>query len=125
LGWILQGQPVKADGYTLELEPVQSYTVLNARRDYGVPLVWLGFALLVGGLMATFYFKPHTLVARITGEGDGQRVTMAAFEKGGAGQERWQEKQYPVIGQILGSLHARAADAEERDAGGEEDDDDY
>jgi cytochrome c biogenesis protein len=109
LGWIKQGQPVSAEGYTLELEPARYYTGLNVRRDDGVPLVWLGFGLLVGGLMLTFYFKPHTLVARITGSGARAQVTLAAFEKGGAGQERWQEKPYPVLGQLLGSLGERAA----------------
>jgi cytochrome c biogenesis protein len=126
LGWIKQGQPMKAGSYTLELEPVHYYTGLTARRDYGVPLVWLGFALLTGGLMATFYFKPHTLVARVTSSDAGQQVTLAAFEKGGAGQERWQERPYPVIGQILGSLEKRAASAPGSGAEGrEEEEDEY
>ena len=126
LGWLQRGQSMKAGNYTLELEPVRYFTGLTARRDYGVPLVWLGFALLTGGLIATFYFKPHTLVARVTSSGAGQQVTMAAFEKGGAGQERWQERPYPVIGRILGGLQARVARGPGSGAEGrEEEEDDY
>ena len=109
VGWIKQGQPTKVGDYVVELEGVRQYTGLNARRDYGIPLVWLGFAALVVGLMATFYFKPHSLLARLTQSGSGVKVTLAAFEKGGAGGERWQAKPYPVVGQILAQLDEQNA----------------
>ena len=109
IGWVKQGQPVKAGDYLVEMEPVRFYSGLNARRDYGVPLVWLGFAVLVLGLMATFYFRPHGLVVEVAPAGSGSQVTLASFDKGGAGEERWQTRPDPVVGQILGQLQQKSA----------------
>ncbi len=103
-GWLKLAKPVKVGDYQIELLTVRYYSGLNARRDFGVPLVWLGFLGLAVGLMATFYFKPHSLVAAVAPSGSGARVTMAAFEKGGAGEEKWQARTYPVIAQILEQL---------------------
>jgi cytochrome c biogenesis protein len=114
LGWVKQGQPVKAGAYTVELEPVHYYSGLIARRDVGVPLVWAGFALLVVGLMATFYFRPHSLVAGVTPAGYGSQVTLAVFEKGGAGQERWQARPHPVLGKILSDVELPGAGGEQQ-----------
>lgn len=48
--------------------PVQ-FTELVIKKDPGVPLIWLGSALLVFGLILAFYFKPCCVWLGIEGEG--------------------------------------------------------
>jgi len=44
------------------------YTVLQAHRDPGIPLVWCGFLFLVLGLMATFFFSHRQVWVRLAEE---------------------------------------------------------
>lgn len=96
------GKPVKSGAYTLELLGVQHYTGLTARRDYGVPLVWLGFALLTLGIAVTFYFRPHTVAVGLKANDDGVAARLVAVEKGAPGNERWVIRQSPVLHALLG-----------------------
>jgi cytochrome c biogenesis protein ResB len=55
-------RPLKFNGYTLYQTGYNpedlSWTALEVVRDPGVPLVYGGFALLIGGLFVVFYLNP-------------------------------------------------------------------
>lgn len=104
LGWVKEGQTVAYNGGAIQLAGVQYYSGIGVRRDYGVPLVWLGFITLFGGLVLTFYFKPHTVVAKITEAGGRVSVALSAFHPTGSGGERWALQQAPALQQIINSL---------------------
>ena len=44
-----------AGGYTIEFVGTSSWTGLVIKRDPGQPIIWMAFALLVSGLVITFY----------------------------------------------------------------------
>lgn len=56
-GQVLMGQTVDVQG-KVKLTVDGWITGLKVKRDPGVPLVWLGFALLVIGLLLSFYWRP-------------------------------------------------------------------
>ena len=57
--WLLKVRPKFIDGYQFTLKGVRhrEYTGLQVARDPGVWAVWLGCALLVGGLLVAFFFS--------------------------------------------------------------------
>ena len=57
--WLLKVRPKLIDGYQFTLTGVKhrEYTGLQVTRDPGLWAVWLGCALLVGGLLVTFFFS--------------------------------------------------------------------
>ena len=104
LGWVKQGQPVTYSAGTIELADVQYYSGIGVRRDYGVPLVWLGFVTLFAGLVLTFYLRPQTVVARIT-DTDGQvSVALSTFQPTGPSGGQSVPQQSPALQQIINSL---------------------
>lgn len=54
------------------------YTGFQYRFDPGIPLVGIGAFVLLAGLCISFYFLPARLYARIDGEGQTWRVSLAA-----------------------------------------------
>ncbi|WP_425806036.1 cytochrome c biogenesis protein ResB [Desulfitobacterium sp. Sab5] len=61
--------------------PVQ-FTELVIKKDPGVPLIWLGSALLVFGLILAFYFKSCHIWFVIEGEGQ-SRIVLGATSAAG------------------------------------------
>jgi cytochrome c biogenesis protein len=63
--------------YTFFLDGIESqyYTGLQVNRDPGVPLVWLGFFLIVAGLFVTFFMSHRKVWVRLS-ETNG-RVTVS------------------------------------------------
>jgi cytochrome c biogenesis protein len=57
--WLLKVRPTRIDGYQLTLKGVRhrEYTGLQVAKDPGVWVVWLGCALLVGGLLVAFFIS--------------------------------------------------------------------
>ncbi|MGV8124196.1 MAG: cytochrome c biogenesis protein ResB [Candidatus Xenobiia bacterium LiM19] len=55
-GWVSRGNPLKYEGYEVEMGDVVSCTGLQYRKDPGVPLIWLGFIFSTTGLIMSFYF---------------------------------------------------------------------
>jgi cytochrome c biogenesis protein len=53
------------------------YTVLQAARDPGAPLVALGAALMIVGLIVVFFFAHRRLWAEVTARKDGSRIVIA------------------------------------------------
>mgnify|MGYP001577648982 CR=1 FL=1 len=57
VGWISAGKPTRWGQYQFKLVEVKEYTGLQVKRDPGVPLVYLGFILLVAGVGLMLYKK--------------------------------------------------------------------
>jgi cytochrome c biogenesis protein len=55
--------------FTIGLRDVSSYSLLIAKRDPGQGVVWLAFALLIGGLLITFYLPRRRIWARLRDDG--------------------------------------------------------
>jgi len=54
--------------YTFFLDGIESryYTGLQVNRDPGVPLVWLGFFLIIAGLFVTFFISHRRVWVRLS-----------------------------------------------------------
>jgi len=110
LGWIKYGQPATYNGGTIQLADVQYYSIIAVRRDYGLPLVWLGFVTLFIGLVITLYLKPHTIVASLTDTGEQVRVALSAFRGTNYAAEVRMEQRPVVLQDIINSINARVAE---------------
>ena len=83
--------PSAFEPYTFRLEEVESryYTGLQVNRDPGVPYVWAGFFLIVGGLFAAFFTSHRRVWIRIQADEDGTLVRVAGrSNKNAVGAER-------------------------------------
>lgn len=77
--------------YVFFLEEFQSmyYTGLQANRDPGVFLVWIGCFLMVGGFFVTFFTSHRQFRVRIQGKKDKLRISIAGnTNKNAVGLER-------------------------------------
>lgn len=59
----------QAIDFTVGLRAVSSYTLLIAKRDPGEGIVWAAFALLISGLLITFYLPRRRIWARLRPDG--------------------------------------------------------
>jgi cytochrome c biogenesis protein len=66
-----RGDVVSADAIdlTVELRDFREYTLLIAKADPGVNLVWIAFGSLILGLMITFYLPRRRVWTRLTPDG--------------------------------------------------------
>jgi cytochrome c biogenesis protein ResB len=61
-----QGESVEIDGYEYTFVGQREFAGINVKRDRGDLLVWVGAAMLIGGLLVTFWVPRRRLWARIT-----------------------------------------------------------
>jgi cytochrome c biogenesis protein len=90
--------------YTFYLEDVENryYTGLQANRDPGVPLVWVGCFLLVVGLIITFFTSHKRIWVRIEGKDEDVRIDVAGTSnKNPVGLQRYLEQIVDQIGQKI------------------------
>jgi cytochrome c biogenesis protein len=67
-------------GVRIAMPAVRQYTVLTLARDPGVPLVAVGAALLLAGLLPSLYVRRRRVWARISPRGaDGARIQLAGL----------------------------------------------
>lgn len=76
LGWVPVGQTVSYQGYRLTLERVVKYTGLSVACNPGIPVIYLGFALLVLGVFTSFYLTHKVLRVHISAA-DAQTIVVA------------------------------------------------
>lgn len=58
-GKLTSGQTIDVQGnYKLTFEGLAGFTGLQVKKDPGVAVIWLGCALLLGGLLLAFYWQP-------------------------------------------------------------------
>ncbi len=77
--------------YTFILQSLDTryYTGLQVAKDPGVPLVWTGCFLMVGGFFVTFFMSHRRVWVRITSEKKGVRISLAGnASKNPVGLER-------------------------------------
>ena len=55
--------------FSVELRSVGQYTLLIAKKDPGAPIVWTAFALLISGLLITFWMPRRRVWGRLDGDG--------------------------------------------------------
>jgi cytochrome c biogenesis protein len=82
-----QGTPATAAGYDLTFVRERQFTGLIVARDPGAPLVWLGTAFLVLGVVMVFLFPSRRLWARVRGSAAGTEVRLAAATRHDVGFE--------------------------------------
>jgi cytochrome c biogenesis protein len=56
-------------GFSIKLRGIAGATILIAKRDPGVGIVWLAFGLLIVGLAITFYLPRRRIWTRLTKDG--------------------------------------------------------
>jgi cytochrome c biogenesis protein len=62
------GQPVRAGDYEYLFDGRRAYSGIEVRRDPGAWLIWVATALLLGGLLVTFYVPRRRLWLKVTPE---------------------------------------------------------
>ncbi|MDI3281445.1 MAG: cytochrome c biogenesis protein ResB, partial [Bacillota bacterium] len=70
------GEPIEVGDYTFTFTGYREYTGLQVRKDPGVPVVYLGFLLMIVGLFISFYLFPRKLWVQVTAQGGGSRAIM-------------------------------------------------
>ncbi|MDO0823417.1 cytochrome c biogenesis protein ResB [Desulfosporosinus nitroreducens] len=91
-GQLNTGQTIDVQGeYKLTLEGSAGFTGLQVKQDPGVMVVWLGCALLLLGLLLSFYWRPMVVLGVFeSGQGTNGELTMGTMAgkvTGGVQQE--------------------------------------
>ena len=61
-GQLTSGQTIDVQGtYQLTFDEPTGFTGLQVKKDPGVSVIWLGCALLMGGLLLAFYWQPEVI----------------------------------------------------------------
>jgi len=61
-GQLTTGQTIDVQGtYQLTFNGLAGFTGLQVKKDPGVAVIWLGCALLLGGLLLSFYWRPNVI----------------------------------------------------------------
>lgn len=78
LGWLPVGKSVDYNGCTITLDRAVSYTVLGVSMNPGLPVVYVGFALMLLGVFISFYVTRKTIRIRVTDSSTGTVVLVGA-----------------------------------------------
>ncbi len=65
----IRGETVEMGGMSVQLRAFSEYTLLIAKRDPGLPIVWAAFVALLAGLAVTFYLPRRRVWARLAADG--------------------------------------------------------
>lgn len=84
-----QGEPTALGDLTFTFEREKQFTGLIVSRDPGALLVWIGSALMVGGLFATLFFRHRRLWVRLLDDGTGVDVWIASADRHDSAYETW------------------------------------
>ncbi|MDH7601181.1 MAG: cytochrome c biogenesis protein ResB [Armatimonadota bacterium] len=71
LGWLQVGDSVGYKGWRIKLAKAVPYTVLDVSRNPGLPIVYVGFVLVVVGVFLSFYV-PHRELRLCAAEQEGR-----------------------------------------------------
>lgn len=77
-GVLFGGASLEVEGITLRFVSLTPFTSFFAARDYGVPIIFGGFALLIFGLIITYFWVPEQYWAVVRQEGRGERIVIGA-----------------------------------------------
>jgi len=79
VGWVTLKEPAEYKGHKIELEKVIDYTGLQVARNPALPVIYVGFALMLIGVFVAFYVPHRMIRASISGAGDGANVVVGAM----------------------------------------------
>jgi len=74
VGDLTRGEERTVRGYTIRFDDVVYVSTLSARRDPGLPLVWIGFILISVGMTLMFYVRPRAFLVEVGERGGDVRI---------------------------------------------------
>ena len=78
LGWLLPGETAgRSTAATVKFVGITKSTGLGVRKDFGLPLVWIGFIASMIGLSMIFYFPLQRSIVGFEAAGQGRSVVDA------------------------------------------------
>ncbi|MDP4127331.1 MAG: cytochrome c biogenesis protein ResB [Bacillota bacterium] len=84
-GQLTPGQTVDVQGtYKLTFEGISGFTGLQVKKDPGVVVIWLGCAMLLGGLLLAFYWQPVVISGVLQAENGEQGILTVGASAGKA-----------------------------------------
>ncbi|MCX8052634.1 MAG: cytochrome c biogenesis protein ResB [Armatimonadetes bacterium] len=81
LGWLPVSKSANYKGFRIELVRTIDYTVLEVAKNPGLPIVYLGFGLILLGVFVSFYTTSRTIRVSITASGTGSRLVIGATSR--------------------------------------------
>ena len=81
LGWLEVGKSANFRGVTVTLDDVVDYTTLQVSKNPGLPIVYIGFALLLAGVFLSFYVPYRIIRIRIHHTGSSVTVVTGASSR--------------------------------------------
>lgn len=78
LGWLALSKSAKYKGYTITMEDAMSYSGLQVSKNPGLPVIYAGFLLLLGGVFLSFYINRMVVRIRISPASQGSKVLLGA-----------------------------------------------
>jgi len=117
LGFLLPGETkALADG-TVKFIGITKSTGLGVRKDFGLPLVWIGFITSMVGLTMIFYFPLQRSIVAFEPRGQGRTLlTMAPYGRAGDladdSSDVWQDMLKQVGGKVVAGSGANAEQEE-------------
>lgn len=81
LGWMEVGKSSQYKGYTVTVEKVVNYTGLQVSKNPGLPIVYLGFGLLMAGVFLSFYVSHRVIRLRISQGAQTSMVNIGATSR--------------------------------------------
>lgn len=82
--WLTESESASLKGYTVTLENVADYTVLQVVRNPGLPIVYTGFGLMLFGVFVSFYVMRKVIRIRISPSTKGASVLVGATSRADA-----------------------------------------
>jgi cytochrome c biogenesis protein ResB len=83
LGWVAMSRHANYKGYVVTLERAVDYTMLEVSRNPGLPVVYVGFGLILFGVFVSFYVTHKVVRVSISPQGKGSRVVAGATSRAG------------------------------------------
>lgn len=82
--WLTESESASLKGYTITLDNVADYTVLQVVRNPGLPIVYTGFGLMLVGVFVSFYVTRKVMRIRVSPSKKGALVAVGATSRADA-----------------------------------------
>jgi cytochrome c biogenesis protein len=82
LGWMTEGKSARFKGYNVTIERFIFYSGLQVARNPGLPGVYAGFALMILGILLSFYVTHKTIRVHLTPAPEGVSVALGTTQTG-------------------------------------------
>jgi len=97
-GPLFGGAHISFEGLTVKFVSLKPYSSFVMVRDYGIPVVFAGLALMLAGLAVTYFWVPECFWCAVVREGDSERVVMGGFA------EKYHESFRERFGELVDEL---------------------